>query len=180
VRPAFLVSVILVSLALAGLLLGPFIFLRGSPESAAPQLPTKELELKKIAGISDPESLEELCADLGTSTEKFDACREKLPVLSRTYIWIDTDSLVKPGETLGTEHLGLLYGVSRPKDEASRLALAAILAAECQQHRPPAGAASFDELFEERCRESLPSLSHLGLEIDPAWLAPEEAKTDTP
>ena len=98
-----------------------------------------------------------------------------------TYVWIDTDSLVKKGEDLTTEHLGIFYGVSKSKDEATRQALAAILVSECLGRRPSEqGPASFQELFKEHCRDRLPTLAHLGLEIDKSWLSPDGGETDTP
>jgi hypothetical protein len=130
------------------------------------------LEFAKIEKITTPASFDELCREMRTSNEKFEACREKLPVFRKTHAWLDTGLLLEQGEELNIDHLGLLYGVTRDRNEVTLLVLAAILAAECRRgtHTSPA---PFEDLFDDRCKKRLPTLAQLGLEIDETWLAGE-------
>lgn len=131
--------------------------------------PPQEAGIAEIERIKSPEVFDELCADMWSSDEKFEACRKKLPVLQNTYRWVDTAALVRRGETLSIDHLGLFYGITGPEDEATRLALAAILGAQCRGGRPPApDEKTFQQLYLPRCRERLPTLAQMGLVLDVA------------
>ena len=168
IHPAVLIAASLVLLALSAVLIVRRHLARAEP--ASPSLLVGKIELAKIEKLTTPASFDELCRGMRDSEEKFEACRRKLPVFGRTHAWINTDLLLKEGEDLNTDHLGLLYGVTDERDEATRLALAAVLAAECRRGAPTTPA-PFENLFEERCKGSLPTLAQLGIEIDTAWLA---------
>lgn len=134
-----------------------------------PQVSRSVDELAAIEDIASPEAFDELCADMWSSDRRFEACRRKLPVLQNTYRWVDTALLVKQGETLGLNHLGLFYGVTAPEHEATRLALAAILGAQCRGGLPLGeGEKTFEQLYLPRCRGKLPTLAQLGLVLDEA------------
>jgi hypothetical protein len=166
VHPAFLIAA-----ALVLLLNSAVVILRRelSPERILPSsVPTRAMKIAKIEKIETVESFAELCREMGESEEKFNTCRKKLPVFAKVPAWIDTDMLLKDGETLTIDHLGLLYGVSEPQDRATRLALAAVLAAECRRGALT-GPTSFEALFVEGCRKRLPTLAQLGIELEESW-----------
>ena len=179
VRPGFLVANALVLfLSLTVLLFQRKLSEAGPPP---PDLPVAEVEIAKINRITSAKSFNEHCQDPGTSEKKFKACRKKLYLLEGTRLMIDSEFLVKKGETLKTEHVGVFYGLNGPENEAARLAMSAILAARCLHgaETTEKDALPLEDLVEDpRCLERLPTLAQIGLKIDPAWIAAESREGD--
>ena len=130
--------------------------------------------LHQIEEISSPEEFESRCANMAGNRPIFDACRKRLLVYELSYQWIDTRLLLKPGESLGLEHVGILYGLSHTEAESTRHALGAILAAECRRGRAVRSA----EFFESACQRALPTLTQVGIELDREWMGIRSVESD--
>jgi hypothetical protein len=152
-------------------------FLLWRHESHTPPPPTPKDKLEQIATISSPEEFEDLCANMVSDKEIFDACRRKLPVFELSYRWLDTRLLVKPDETLSLDHLGLLYGLEGTEGEAARHAIGTILAAECRRGRRTSPS-TFEQLMDPHCKQALPTLTQMGLELDREWMGVRSIDSD--
>lgn len=138
--------------------------------------PIKEPTVGEIQTIDTVEALESTCGNVSSESSRFEDCRRKLSLYNSSYQWVDAGRLLKQGESLTIEHLDDLYGISGPGAEVTRRTIAAVLAAKCKKGRR-APLASFEELMGPECRQSLPTLPSLGMEIDSSWAGIEASST---
>ena len=124
--------------------------------------------LSDIAKISTREEFFSLCGKIEDNPQNFMACREKLPILATSFIWVDRKFLVRAGRNISPEDLDVLYGISGKGAESARLTITSALLARCRRGAPTK-AGSFQELIDQDCIKRLPTLAELGMEIDPEW-----------
>jgi hypothetical protein len=141
------------------------------PRTSKPRLATRHKSpgfFPDVSAVSDREGFFEACGKIQKDDRRFEVCREKLHILSTSFLWVDSRYLLKQGESLSSKHLDTFYGLSGPGEESARLTIGSALITRCKKGAST-NAATFEQLIDQNCLRHLPTLAELGLEEDPEW-----------
>ena len=130
--------------------------------------PLDRLPAPDVSKISTRDEFFAFCGKEESDPGRFAACREKLPVLSTSFLWVDSRYLVTDGRDITPEDLDVFYGLSGKGAESARLTISSALLVRCRRGASTEPA-TFQHLIDRNCLRRLPTLAELGLEKDPEW-----------